>query len=168
MQTPLLTRDEMERRRLAAAQDLLNGVPQARVARKFGVSRTTASRWGRALDDDGVECLRKRRATGRPSRLTAEQRTEIVEMFTAGPRSAGLDSERWTTARLAEAIYNRFGVRYDPDHVGRLMHRLGLRKKPQETVERPAQFLPAPVLYVASRYSPNTSLSLSEISPTVQ
>jgi transposase len=171
MQTPLLTRDEMERRRLAAAQDLLNGVPQARVARKFGVSRTTASRWGRALDNDGMECLRKRRATGRPSRLTVEQRTEIVEMFTAGPRAAGLDSERWTTARLAEAIYNRFGVRYDPDHVGRLMHRLGLRKKQRGTLEAPVQFQPAPamaVAYVASRYSPNTALSLSEISPTVQ
>jgi hypothetical protein len=93
-------------------------------------------------------------------------------MFAAGPQAAGLDSDRWTTARLAEAIYNRFGVRYDPDHVGRLMHRLGLRKKPQQPVET-GHFLPAPIManplaYVASRYSPNTTLSLSEISPTVQ
>ena len=49
MQETLLTRDEMERRRLAAARELLAGESQASVARKFGVSRTTASRWQRAL-----------------------------------------------------------------------------------------------------------------------
>jgi hypothetical protein len=40
----------------------------------------------------------------------------------------GFSDDRWTTARLAEAIEKRFGIRYDPDHVGRLMHALGLRK----------------------------------------
>ena len=164
MQTTLLTRDEMERRRLAAAQDLLGGVTQARVARKFGVSRTTASRWHRTLTGSGMECLRKRRATGRPSRLTPQQRAEIVEIFQAGPPAAGLDHGRWTTARLAVAIERRFGIRYDPDHVGRLMHRLGLRKRPVTIPASPAE----PLAYVASRYSPNTSFNLSEISPTVQ
>jgi transposase len=134
----LLTRDEMERRRLAAAQELLNGVSQARVARKFGVSRTTASRWQRALaGDETLESLRKRRATGRPSRLSPEQRAEVAAMYAAGPRAWGFDAERWTTARLSDAIHHRFGVRYDPDHVGRLMHRLGLRKRNQAPAELP-------------------------------
>jgi transposase len=40
----------------------------------------------------------------------------------------------------------RFGVRYDPDHVGRIMHRLGLRQRvrqcnPVTGVAYP-QFLP--------------------------
>ena len=69
----ILTRDEMESRRLLAAQDLQRGLSQSQVARKFGVSRTTASRWYRSLSGKGVESLRKRRAPGRPSRLTAEQ-----------------------------------------------------------------------------------------------
>ena len=131
----LLTRDEMERRRLAAAQDLIGGVSQAIVARKFGVSRTTASRWQRAVAATGLETLRKRRATGRPSRLTAEQRSEVVAMHAAGPRASGFDADRWTTARLSEAIHQRFGVRYDPDHVGRLMHRLGLRKRRDRAIQ---------------------------------
>jgi transposase len=159
MQTASLSRDEMERRRLSAAQELMNGDSQASVARKFGVSRTTASRWQRALGH-GVENLRKRRATGRPSRLTPLQRAEIVEMFAVGPRAMGFDADRWTTVRLAAAIERRFGVHYDPDHVGRLMHRLGLRRQGENAA--------APELYVASRYSPNTSFSLSDISPTVQ
>ena len=125
----ILTRDEMESRRLLAAQDLQTGLTQAQVARKFGVSRTTASRWRRALCVRGVEALRKRRASGRPSRLSQEQFLGAAAIYHAGPREAGFDSDRWTTARFAEAIQRRFGVRYDPDHVGRIMHRLGLRAR---------------------------------------
>ena len=125
----LLTRDEMESRRLLAAQDLQTGLSQSQVARKFGVSRTTASRWHRAMTGRGVEALRKRRAPGRPSRMNAEQRQGAMEIYHAGPRAAGFESERWTTARFAEAIYARFGIRYDSDHAGRIMHRLGLREQ---------------------------------------
>jgi len=132
----ILTRDEMESRRLMAAQDLQTGLSQSQVARKFGVSRTTASRWNRALSGRGVEALRKRRAPGRPSRLNADQQAGVADVFKAGPRAAGFESDRWTTLRFAETIHARFGVRYDPDHVGRIMHRLGLReRKPRQTPE---------------------------------
>src|ERR1041385_1844580 len=117
----ILTRDEMESRRLLAAQDLQTGLTQSQVARKFGVSRTTASRWNRAMTGKGVEALRKRRAPGRPCRLTADQLKVIAELYQGGPRAAGFETDRWTTAR--------FAVRYDPDHAGRIMHRLGLRER---------------------------------------
>jgi putative transposase len=125
----ILTRDEMESRRLLAAQDLQNGVSQSQIARKFGVSRTTASRWHRALHGAGVESLRKRRATGRPCRLSAQQRQGVVELYHEGARAVGFHDDRWTTSRLAQAIFHRFGVRYDADHVGRIMHQLGLRPR---------------------------------------
>ncbi len=125
----VLNRDEMESRRLMAAQDLQRGLSQSQVARKFGVSRTTASRWHRSLNAKGVEALRKRRAPGRPSRLTTDQLSGAAEIYKAGPRAAGFESDRWTTMRFAQAIEARFGVHYDPDHVGRIMHRLGLRER---------------------------------------
>jgi putative transposase len=127
-QNASLSREDMEYRRLQAARELANGSSQSRVARKYGVSRTTTSRWNRALGSKGVEGLRKRRATGRPSRLNEDQKSEIVLMHTEGARAFGFPDDRWTTARLADAIEKRFGIRYDQDHVGRLMHGLGLRK----------------------------------------
>ena len=125
----ILNRDEMESRRLLAAQDLQTGLTQSQVARKFGVSRTTASRWNRSLSGDGVEAPRKRRAPGRPSRLTADQLKILTEIYHTGPRASGFDTDRWTTARFADAIFARFEVRYDPDHAGRILHRLGLRER---------------------------------------
>ena len=125
----ILTRDEMESRRLLAAQDLQNGLTQSQIARKFGVSRTTASRWHRALHRKGLEALHKRRAPGRPSRLTSEQRQGAAEIFRIGARAVGFSDDRWTTARFAAAIDMRYGIRYDADHVGRIMHQLGLRPR---------------------------------------
>ena len=154
----ILTRDEMESRRLQAAQDLQKGVSQSQVARKFGVSRTTASRWCRALNGIGIEGLRKRRAPGRPSRLKPDQLQTVAEIYQGGPRAAGFDSDTWTTARFAEAIFARFQIRYDPDHVGRIMHRLGLRERMRaRRRSEDAAF--------GARFSPNTVLSRSESSP---
>jgi transposase len=133
-----LTRDDMETRRLAAARELLNGITQSQVARHFGVSRTTASRWHRSIVVTGVDGMRKRRATGRPSRLTADQVDIIRVMYCEGARAWGFSTDRWTTGKLAEAIERRFGIRYDQDHVGRLMHKFGLR-------ERRFTYSPAPV-----------------------
>jgi transposase len=148
-----LTRDEMESRRLEAAQHLLNGTAQSDVARRFGVSRTTASRWQRALLGNGVESLRKRRAPGRPSRLTREQLASLPALVAEGAANFGFPDDRWTTSRLAVAIEARFGVHYDRDHVGRLMHKVGLRKAPAVRV------MPAAMLagYATAEISPSVA-----------
>lgn len=124
-----LTREDMETRRLAAAKELLTGVTQSQVARRYGVSRTTASRWHRSIVHKGFDGLRRRLATGRPSRLTADQVDAIRRMYFAGASAHGFSSDRWTTGRLATAIEQHFGIRYDQDHVGRLMHKFGLRER---------------------------------------
>ncbi len=124
-----LNRDDMETRRLAAAKDLLNGSSQSQVARRYGVSRTTASRWHRSIVVKGFDGMRKRRATGRPSRLTADQVDTVRRMYFDGAMAHGFSKDRWTTGKLAEVIERKFGVRYDQDHVGRLMHKFGLRER---------------------------------------
>jgi transposase len=124
-----LTRDDMESRRLAAARELLNGLSQSQVARRYGVSRTTASRWHRSIVVKGLDGMKKRRATGRPSRLSADQLDAIRVMYGEGAQAHGFSTDRWTTGKLAEAIERVFGIRYDQDHVGRLMHKLGLRER---------------------------------------
>ena len=124
-----LNREDMETRRLAAAKDLLNGSSQSLVARRYGVSRTTASRWHRSIVVRGMDGMRKRRATGRPSRLTADQVDSIRRMYQEGAVAHGFSTDRWTTGKFAVAIERRFGIRYDQDHVGRLMHKFGLRER---------------------------------------
>lgn len=46
-----------------------------------------------------------------------------AKLYRLGPRAAGFDKDRWTQDRFAEAIFKNLKLRYDADHVGRLMHR---------------------------------------------
>jgi transposase len=71
--------------------------------------------------------LRARKPPGRPARLTAEQLLELHSLWAA--------QEKWTAESFAKAIHLFTGVKYDPDHVGRLIIRLGLREK---RVKKPA------------------------------
>jgi transposase len=144
MHAPLtsLNRDDMETRRLAAAEELLSGTTQSEVARRYGVSRTTASRWHRSIVRKGFDGLRRRRATGRPSRLNSGQMEAIRQIYFEGAAVHGYATDRWTTGRLAQTIERRFGIRYDPDHVGRLMHKLGLRER---QIGRETQLITRPV-----------------------
>jgi transposase len=150
----VLSREEMEKRRLAAASELLEGLTQSKVAQKYGVSRTTASRWARALNNNGVEGLRKRRATGRPSRLRPDQLAQLRDIYGEGALASGFESDRWTTSKLAQVIQAKFCVHYDQDHVGRLLHKLGLR-----TRRRPAL---APV-YAAVMYAGESSVEAAPL-----
>jgi putative transposase len=165
METTLdsLNRDEMEKRRLEAVKDLQQGLTQSSVARKFFVSRTTASRWNRALQQKGVDALRKRRATGRPSRLSREQLQLIPDIFAQGAIVHGFPNNRWTTARLAAVIETRFGVHYDHDHVGRLMQKLGLREPRKRAASASASDAFSASYHAA--YSPNTGGP--GVSPTI-
>jgi transposase len=120
-----MERKAMESRRLKAAAELLEGKSQVEVAKKFGVSRTTASRWGRSLREYGVDRLRLRRATGRPAALTAAQCEKLAQVIRQGPSAAGFD--RWTNLAVTAVIEREFGVKYNSDHVGRLLVKLELR-----------------------------------------
>jgi len=119
-----LSRDEMERRRMEAAEDFLRGFSQSQVVAKFSVSRTTASRWHRALTAKGLESLRKGKASGRPSRLTPDQKAQIADMFHKGDSSFGFSDGHWTAKSLARVIEQRFSVHYSLDHVARLLAKL--------------------------------------------
>jgi len=58
--TVTLSRDEMERRRLEAAEDLLNGITQARVARKFGPQLPAGAALWRDTARSGYVSARRR------------------------------------------------------------------------------------------------------------
>ena len=109
---PDLSREEMERRRFEAAALLECGVRQSSVGRLYEVSRTTTSRWAR-LAKAGHEAI-KRRKPGRPFSV---DRQKIEDLFRERPH--------WSNSQLVTAIEARLGVRYGPDHVGRILR--GLR-----------------------------------------
>ena len=112
----MMTRAEMEQRRLRGAEMIRAGKRFGIICRELRVSRETLSRWKRARR--AGKDLRARKAPGRPSRLSCEQQALLAEMLRANPRlKQGV---------LVKFIEAEFGVHYDYDHVWRLKQRLCL------------------------------------------
>jgi transposase len=123
---PHLTREQMEERRRAGAKLLRTGrLSQAEIARQLGVSRATVSDWAKRLAIGGLRALQRRKAPGRPARLTRDDQKELRRVLRRGAAAAGFPTDRWTLGRVALVIHREFGVHYHPHSLHRLLGRLG-------------------------------------------
>lgn len=114
----------MEQRRRQGMQLLGRGLPQAEVARRCGVSRTSVLRWERQRKTKRGPAW-KRRPLGRPSKLSAGQKSQLKKALLQGAQAHGFLNDLWTLPRIAQLIHRQSGVRLHPGHVWRLLGQLG-------------------------------------------
>jgi transposase len=117
--------EQLQRRRLKAARLFDKGCAPAEVARQCSVSCQSATRWYAAWRRGGSDALKKAPRAGRPSRLSQENIQELKSALQQSPTNHGFATELWTAQRVAKLIEERFGVKYHPDHVCRLLGQLG-------------------------------------------
>jgi transposase len=124
-----LTAEERARReqvRLAAAELIEAGASDREVARRLQVTRASANRWRRALAIGGRQALASKGPGGPHCKLSPAQLRELEAVLGAGPAACGWDEdERWTLARIAEVIRDKFGVCYTLSGLHLLLHRIG-------------------------------------------
>lgn len=121
-----LTRKQMEERRRKGGRLLQAGKQsQAEIARRLGISRATVNDWANQVAAGGLRALRRRSASGRPPRLTAEQKKRLVQILKRGAPAAGFPSERWTMGRVQQIIRREFNLVYHVHYMNRLLERLG-------------------------------------------
>lgn len=101
------------------------GWTQAAIAKALGVTEAAVSQWMRLARDGGKEALRSKSRCGQAVRLSKEQLQFLPAFLELGPGAFGFSGELWTCARIARVIEQELGVVYHPEHVRRLMHRLG-------------------------------------------
>ena len=113
---------DRRRRALALLDDVLS---LNEVGRRIGCNASSVMRWRDARCRLGSQALEVRCSPGRPLKLIQSQRKRLVRLLVKGPLAQGYRTNLWTTARIAALVEQEFGVRYHPDHIGRLMHTLG-------------------------------------------
>lgn len=118
------TTPALRERRARAAKLFEQSLPQAEIARRCGVSRTTAMRWYRAWLKRGKKDLDPL-PRGRPNRLTKAKLERIEKALLRGAQAHGFSSELWTLERVAQVIDRVADVRYHPGHVWRVLRSLG-------------------------------------------
>jgi len=125
--------DWREGRRLRAWALKAKGWSQEKIAEALGVTAGAVSQWMRRGREGGVEALERRIAPGPTPKLTIEQRAELPVLLARGAEAFGFRGDVWTGKRVATVIRREFGVRYHPNHVGKLLRAVGW------TVQKPVQ-----------------------------
>ena len=102
---------------LLASQDTAN---IRELCRRFGISSRTAYKWLHRFDRDGLEGLKDKERSGRPSSVSKEIMVKI--------RKELEDSNTgWDFRQVMDLIYKRARVRYHEVHIYRLLHKWGFK-----------------------------------------
>lgn len=127
---------ELEARRRRAAEYFQERMPLQEIADRFGVSLSSVKRWKAAWQTGRVDALAAKPHPPRACKLSEKQKLKLVKLLLAGPVAAGFRTDLWTCARVAELVRKQFGVKYHPDHLGRILHDLGFSPQKPRQVAR--------------------------------
>lgn len=127
---------ELEKRRIEAGRLFCRGFSRAEVAWRVGVTRQSASRWHAMWKEHGHKGLKSSGPRGRRFRLTPGQKAQLERALIRGPQADGWKTDLWTLPRIARLIHRKFGVRYHPGHVWRIVRALGFTTQKPERQAR--------------------------------
>lgn len=117
---------ELERVRLIACKMFERNATSRQIASDLGVHVQSVREWRRTYKKLGIDGLRLKPHPGRPALLSDEQKQQLLTMLRQEPTAHGFERHFWTTAMIAELIKRTFGIDYNHDWVGEMLHALGL------------------------------------------
>jgi len=117
--------DANQARRLLAIAAVYDGMDREEAARIGGMDRQTLRDWVHRFNEHGPNGLINIKPSGRPSRLSAEQKEELCRLVEAGPDPQKDGVVRWRCVDLKRVLGERFGVDLSAVRLGRVLKELG-------------------------------------------
>jgi putative transposase len=93
-----------------------------RVVKEMHRSNPWASDWLIRYDKEGLEGLRNRAKSGRPSEISEEISYQIKKELKE-------NNKGWTTKQVEELIIKKSGIRYHYTHIYRILRKWGFKQK---------------------------------------
>jgi len=112
--------------RLLGLANVLDGMKRTEAAGRAGMDRQTLRDRVIRFNAEGVEGLRDRPKSGRPSWLEEGQLATLKAMVLRGPDPERDGVSTWRAKDLCAIVEDRFGVSYTENGMLRLLHDLGL------------------------------------------
>jgi transposase len=119
------TKDASQARRLLAIAAVCEGMDRDTAARIGGMDRQTLRDWVHRFNAEGPDGLLSRKSSGRPSKLSSEQKEELRQMVEAGPDPQVDGVARWRCVDLKRVLGQRFSVDLSEVSLGRILKKLG-------------------------------------------
>ena len=125
----------LEEIRIRAVRSVEAGESPEDVIRTLGFGRTVIYNWLAKYREGGIDALRAKAISGRPSKMTGKQLQWVYKTVTSkNPLQLRFEFALWTRAMIREVIREKFGVRLSEVSVGRMLRKLGL--SPQKPLRR--------------------------------
>lgn len=116
--------------RVFAVNMVLSGTPASSVALSSGFTKAAVTGWVKAVDEHGFQALIPKKQSGRPKKLTDDQRKDIDELLQKDPKDCGY--KVWDGPTVSDYIKKKFGIDMSTRQCQRLFHELGYSKiRPQ-------------------------------------
>lgn len=121
------TRGETPRERVLVAIARKQGDTIDRLAERHDIAEKTVRNWlDRFADRPLSAAPYDEERPGRPSKLTADERTELMADFQRPPAAFGYDSQSWTASMAARHVETSYGVEYTARHCRALLNEAGV------------------------------------------
>ncbi len=125
----------LEEIRIRAVQRVEAGESPEDVIRALGFARTVIYDWLAKYREGGIDALRAKPISGRPSKMTGRQLEWVYKTVTGkNPLQLRFELALWTRSMIRELIREKFGVHLSEVSVGRMLRKLGL--SPQRPLRR--------------------------------
>ena len=121
-----LETDGRASRRMLALASALEGASREDAARQAGMGRQSLRDWVHRFNAEGIEGLRDRPHTGRPSRLTEGQMAAFRALVLRGPDVEKDGMSSWTAKDLCRIVEQRYKVSYSENGMLKLLKNLDL------------------------------------------
>ena len=142
--------DRRVARRILAIASALDGMSREDAARSAGMDRQTLRDWVIRYNEHSLDGLVDRPRDGRPPKLDAEEKAELLRMVLAGPDPETSGLSAFTRNDLVAICKQRFGKSLHETSIGRILRELGLSR--QKT--RPSHPQKDPAAQAAFKKSP--------------
>lgn len=110
-------------RKVTIVNMMLSGIKASTISSSCGETTRTLTSWMKSVDERGFDSLRNTKQTGRPNRLTNEQKEEIKDAIASDPSLVGLNV--WDGPSLSNFILKKYNITLGVRQCQRLMHQLG-------------------------------------------
>ena len=118
--------NKAQARRLRAIAAVLKGASRNVAAEIGGMQRQTLRDWVQRFNAEGPPGLMSRKPSGRPTKLSAGQKQELIDLLLARDAKAKYNISRWRLSDVAEIIRERFGIQLNEISVGRILRSFGV------------------------------------------
>lgn len=115
--------------KIAALLLVLEGQRPGWITEVLGLTRMSLSRWIHVVNKEGLEVLKPKPRSGRPTHLSPKLQKALQAHLEKSPQEFGLHRAQWDGPTLAVHLKRYFGISLKVRQAQRWMHQLGYRMK---------------------------------------